>query len=188
MIENDSVRWLAWFMKRFPSVVLGAFLATASIGFAAEGEPAHGATLSSLSFLVGGVWRGEGPAPVGKPRPLIESHFEWAGNHHAIRFESTWIIDGKPYPYTSGMYVWDPEKAQTVIVYSDAEGSLTTGTVEQVGEVFHHQLRVIDSPGKIDAVKTQLSHLSDHEFSNAIFISKGGTWEKLAEVDYTRGP
>lgn len=80
----------------------------------------------------------------------IESRCDWAANHQGIRFDGTFLIDGKPTPYTSGSYNWDAAKRQIVFSYSDAEGSLTDGAVELQSGALVHNFNITKSDGKVE--------------------------------------
>lgn len=139
-----------------------------------------------FKFLVGGIWHGEAPA-LDQSKPLqIQSHFDWTENHQAIRFDSSWIFDGKPYPYTSGIYLYDPAKKSMRILYSDAEGGFTDGTVENNNGVLEHALTVTDKDGKSELVRTRLSRQDDGSFVNQILRMKDGKWQTFIEVHYRR--
>ena len=146
--------------------------------------PATG--LASLGFLTGGTWRGDLPPGSDGRKMGIEARFEWTQNHQGIRFDSEWLVGEKKYPYTSGVYLWNPQLKQIVISYSDADGALTTGAVNQAGEVFEHDLQVIYPSGKIEKVRTKLSHSGGGSFTNAIYRLKDGQWDKFVEVNYDK--
>jgi len=140
--------------------------------------------LASLGFLVGGTWRGDlPPAPDGQ-KAGIEARFEWTENHQGIRFDNAWLVGGKKSPYTSGVYLWNPQLKQIVISYSDAEGALTTGTVSLADEVFAHDLQVVYPSGQLEKVQTKLTHSGNSSFTNAIYRLKDGHWDKFVEVHY----
>jgi hypothetical protein len=146
--------------------------------------PATG--LASLGFLVDGIWRGDLPPGSDGQKVGIEARFGWTENRQGIRFDSEWLVGGKKYPYTSGVYLWNPQLKQVVISYSDAEGALTTGTVSQADEVFEHDLQVIYPSGKIEKVQTKLTRSGNGSFTNAIYRLKDGQWDKFVEVHYIR--
>jgi len=157
--------------------------------FTALAEPTNqpAATgLASLGFLVGGTWRGELPPGPDGGKAGIEARFEWTENHQGIRFDSAWLLGDKKFPYTSGVYLWNPQLKQIVISYSDDEGALTTGTVNLADDVFEHELQVIYPSGKTEKIRTKLSHTGIDGFTNAIFRLKEGHWDKFVEVHYLR--
>lgn len=160
-----------------------AFTAMPLAGLHAEGTVVS--KLAPLTFLVGD-WRGELPARPNAQKVTVESKFDWTANHQGIRFESTWLIGDKHYPYTSGLYVWDPEKNRPMITYTDAEGTLTTGFVEMTGDVYQHELRVVDARGKAKSVRATLAHTDENAYTNTIYIMKDGKWDKFAEVRYVK--
>jgi hypothetical protein len=142
--------------------------------------------LATLGFLAGATWRGELPPTSNGQKAGIEARFEWTENHQGIRFDSAWLVGGKKIPYTSGVYLWNPQLKQIAITYSDDEGALTTGTVSLAGEVFAHDLQVIYPSGKIEKIQTKLTHSGSDIFTNAIYRLKDGHWDKFVEVHYTK--
>ena len=173
-------------IRHFLGACLG-LLALVGAACAAETPAAATNNFSPIAFLVGGVWRGELPPGPGGQKVVVESKFEWTANHQAIRFESAWLIGGQRRPHTAGMYVWNPEKRQLAIFYSDAEGSYTEGLVEVTRDACLHTLRVISKAGVVESVQTRLTHPGANAFANEIFTRKNDRWEKLVEVHYTRG-
>jgi hypothetical protein len=87
------------------------------------------------------------------------------------------VVDGKKYPYTSSIYLWNPQLKQIVISYSDAEGALTTGTVSLADEVFAHDLQVVYPAGQIEKVQAKLTHSGSGHYANAIDRLKDGHWD-----------
>lgn len=87
------------------------------------------------------------------------------------------MIGGKKYPYTSGIYLWNPQLKQIVISYSDAEGALTTGTVSLADEVFAQDLQVVYPSGQIEKVQAKLTHSGSDRYVNAIYRLKDGHWD-----------
>jgi hypothetical protein len=87
------------------------------------------------------------------------------------------VVGGKKYPYTSGIYLWNPQLKQIVISYSDAEGALTTGTVNLANEVFAQDLQVIYPSGQIEKVQAKLTHSGSDRYVNAIYRLKDGHWD-----------
>ena len=142
--------------------------------------------LASLGFLVGGTWRADLPPGADSRKMGIEARFEWTQNHQGIRFDSAWLAGDKKYPYSSGVYLWNPQLKQVVISYSDAEGALTTGTVSRADQVFEHDLQVIDSSGKIEKVRAKLTYSGSGSYTNAIYRLKDGQWDKFVEVHYNK--
>jgi len=140
--------------------------------------------LASLGFLVGGTWHGDLPPGPDGQKAGIEAQFEWTQNHQGIRFDSAWLLGGKKYPYTSGVYLWNPQSRKILISYSDSEGALTTGTVNVADEVFVHDLQVIYSSGKTESVQTRLTHSGNEDFTNSIYRLKDGHWDQFVAVHY----
>lgn len=167
-------------------------LATLRVGIDARAdEPAKKtaatpALLAPVAFLAVGVWQGTlPPAPDGSTTG-IELKAEWTGNHRGVRFESAWRRNGKSIPYTSGLYLWDGAKQQIVIMYTDAEGSLTQGAVTQDGATLVHNFTITSPDGKVTAARSRLTPDGNDAFLNEIFLPKDGTWQKFVEVRYRR--
>jgi hypothetical protein len=171
-------------MNRIPLLLL---ILACSFTAPAETTNQPSATgLASLGFLTGGTWQADLPPDANGQKAGIEARFEWTQNHQGIRFDSEWLVGDKKYPYTSGVYLWNPQLKQIVISYSDADGALTTGTVSQADEVFEHQLQVIYPSGKVEKVQTKLTHSGSSSFTNAIYRLKDGQWDKFVEVNYNK--
>jgi hypothetical protein len=140
--------------------------------------------LAALGFLVGGTWHGDLPPRPDGQKAGIEARFEWTENHQGIRFDSAWLDGGKKYPYTSGIYLWNPQLKQIVITYGDAEGALTTGTVSVADEVFAHDLQIIYPSGQIEKVLAKLTRSGNDHYTNDVYRMKDGHWDKFVEVPY----
>ena len=171
-------------MNRMPLLLLILACSFTALAEATNQPPANG--LVSLGFLAEGTWRGGLPPGSDGRKMGIEARFAWTENHQGIRFDSAWLVGDKKYPYTSGIYLWNPQLKQIVISYSDDEGALTTGTVSQAGEVFEHDLQVIYPSGKIEKVQTKLTRSGGSSFTNAIYRQKDGQWDKFVEVNYNK--
>jgi hypothetical protein len=166
-------------------ISLAAAVLLSSLGL--RGEAPAVSKMGPMKFLIG-AWRGELPAQPDGQKMAVESKFDWTANHQGIRFESVWLIGDKRYPYTSGMYVWDPEKNRPIITYVDGEGTLTTGTVEISGDVYQHELHVVEAGGKAELVRATVHQVDETTYTNTIFIMKDGKWTKFAEVKYVKIP
>jgi hypothetical protein len=166
------------------------FLLILACSFSAVAETTNQPAATGLAargFLVGGTWHGDLPSDSANGQKTgIEARFEWTENHQEIRFDSEWVVGGKRYPYTSGIYLWNPQLRQIVICYSDGEGALTTGTVSLADEVFAHDLQVVYSSGQLEKVQTKLTHSGSSSFTNAIYRMKDGHWDKFVEVHYNK--
>jgi len=171
-------------MSRIPLLLLILACSFTALAEATNQPPATG--LASLAFLTGGTWRADLPPGSDGQKAGIEARFEWTQNHQGIRFDSEWLAGERKYPYTSGVYLWNPQLKQIMISYSDADGALTTGTVSQADEVFEHDLQVIYPSGKIEKVQTKLTHAGSSSFTNAIYRLKDGQWDKFVEVHYNK--
>ncbi len=153
----------------------------------ADPAPPTASPYAPIAFLVGGVWRGElPPTPDGK-KMSIESRCDLAANHQGIRFDGTFLIDGKPTPYTSGSYNWDAAKRQIVFRYSDAEGSLTDGAVELQSGALVHNFNMTKSDGKVEIARAVIAPRGADAYTNDIFVTKDGSWQKIVSVQYKRG-
>jgi hypothetical protein len=169
-------------MNRIPLLLL---ILACSLTALAETTNQPAATgLAALGFLAGGTWRGDLPPGSDGQKMGIEARFELTDNHQGIRFDSVWVVGGKKYPYTSGVYLWNPQSKQIVISYSDAEGALTTGTVSLAGELFEHDLQVVYPCGQIEKVQAKLTRSGNDHYTNAIYRMKDGHWDKFVEVPY----
>jgi hypothetical protein len=171
-------------MDRIPLALLALACSFTVLAEPTNQPPATG--LASLGFLAGGTWRADLPPGSDGRKAGIEARFEWTQNHQGIRFDSAWLVGDKKYPYTSGIYLWNPQLKQIVISYSDDEGALTTGAVNLANEVFAHDLQVIYPSGKIEKVQTKLTHSGSSSFTNAIYRLKDGQWDKFVEVRYEK--
>jgi len=152
----------------------------------ATNQPPATGGLAALGFLAGGTWQGELPPGPDGQKVSIEARFAWTENHQGIRFDSAWLVGGRKSPYTSGIYLWNPQSNQVVITYSDNEGGLTTGTVSLADDVFVHNLQLNYPSGKAENIQTKLTHSGSDGFTNAIFRLKDGQWDKFVEVHYQK--
>ena len=178
-------------MKFIPGLFWVALAALSVVSGAAADTQTNAtpvSTLAPIEFLVGGTWHGDLASATNEPKMAIESKFEWTGNHQGIRFDSTWVINGKGFPYSSGIYMWNPEKKQIAIVYNDAKGALTEGFVEFAGPVLLHNLREVDISGKVEMVQAKMTHLDAQTFVNEIYTLTQGHWQKIVSVRYARMP
>ena len=118
----------------------------------------------------------------------IELKADWAANHQGIHFDGTFIADGKRSPYTSGMYAWNPTMKQLVFLYTDNEGSLSEGSITNENGVIVHDFTVAEANGTISKIQARITFESSNVFTNEIFKSKEGKWEKFVSVRYERAP
>jgi hypothetical protein len=170
---------------------LGALLLLSLVSVPLRAQPpAAGARASSplapLAFLVGGIWHADLPNTPQGQTVAIEAQYEWSANHQGIRFDSTWIIAGRRHAYASGLYAWNPAQKRLALWYTDAAGSLTTGTVEAVAGVLRHDLMVTDRSGNAEAVRAEIVPVDAQTYTDTIFTSKDGQWQKLIDVRYQR--
>jgi hypothetical protein len=153
-------------------------------------SPGGGGThLESIAFLVGGVWRGQLPssAPETKGAPTaVELRCDWSANHQAIRFDGAFIVDGKPLPYTSGLYAWNGSKQKLTFFYTDDEGSLTEGVVEPEKGALVHNFTVTSATGEVSNTRAIITPAGPDHYTNEIFVQKNGAWQKLVAVKYDR--
>ena len=149
---------------------------------------APASVFAPIDFLPGGVWRGDLPSGTNDMKLGIEARFEWTGNHQGIRFESAWVTGDKRRPYCSGMYVWNPEKRQIEVVYTDSKGGLVEGTLELVGDVRQSNLKLVDKTGREQTLQANMTHPDATTFVNAIQMKVDGGWQKLVTVRYDRSP
>jgi hypothetical protein len=112
--------------------------------------------------------------------------FSWAENKQVLRFDAAFVSGSNRRPYTSGIYVWDPEAQKLRLVYADAEGSLTDGTVTLENEVLVHELTIKQAHAAPEQIRARLTKSGTDVFTNEIFGQKDGTWTKLVEVRYER--
>ena len=153
----------------------------------AEATPPTASPYAPITFLVGGVWRGELPtAPDGK-KMSIELRCDWAANHQGIHFDGTFLIDGKRAPYTSGSYNWDAAKRRIVFRYSDAEGNLTDGAVELENGALVHNFNIAKSDGSLEIARAVITPNGADAYTNDIFVTKDGSLQKMVSVQYKRG-
>jgi hypothetical protein len=139
-----------------------------------------------IAFLAGGVWRGKLPPPPQGGELSIELKADWAANHQGIRFDGTFIADGKRSPYTSGIYGWDAARKQIVFLYSDAEGSLTEGAIAVENGALVHRFNVTHVDGKIEKAQATITPTGPDTYTNDIFVEKDGIWKKVVSVTYNR--
>jgi hypothetical protein len=144
--------------------------------------------LSPLAPLVGGVWTASVPVPAGKPPMRIEARFEWSVNRSAIRFDSVFVSEGRRAPYSSGLYAWNAASRRIEVVYTDADGSLTKGSIRQEDGVLVNDLVETAPDGKETPIRVRLTRIGDNLFENAIFVPKDGRWAPLVTVTYRRAP
>jgi hypothetical protein len=169
------------------STLLCLFVLLASLARAADAK-APESPLAPLASLVGGTWVGEVPVPDGRAPIQIELQFAWAENKQAVRFDSSFIREGKRQPYTSGLYAWNAAKGRLVIFYTDSGGSLTEGTITREGGILVNDLAVTEKSGKTTQVQVRLTKLDNDTFSNEIFVAKDGAWSPFVNVRYVRQP
>lgn len=173
-------------MKKIHALKIVAVLLALAGGAATRAAEPASSPFAPLAFLAGKVWRAELPPMPNGAKAGIELHADWTENHQAVRFESAWMSAGKSTPYTSGMYAWNPAKKQLVILYSDAEGSLTEGTISIEGEVLVHELTVNGKDGKLTRVRSRITPRGPEAYTNEIFLLKNDVWEKFVDLRYER--
>jgi hypothetical protein len=139
-----------------------------------------------IAFLVGGTWHGQVPPGPNEQKVEIELKADWTENHQGIRFDSTFVIDGKGSPYASGIYAWNPAKKQLVVLYTDSKASLADGAVTIKNGVLVHNFSVIEKDGKISKIQARVTPLGPNAYLNEIYQWKHGHWEKLVSVHYER--
>ena len=180
-ISIPAILTIVMNMSRLIILVLGI------VSMTLAGQQPGSSPLGPISFLVGGVWRGELPAAANGEKTSIEMRCDWTPNHQAIRFDSAFVRASQPAPYTSGMYCWNAAKDQIVFTYCDAEGNLTEGVVFQETNTLRHEFTITDRQGKTEKARAIITpHLPDN-YSNEIFVEKDGAWQKIANVSYRRG-
>jgi hypothetical protein len=173
-------------LQALPVAWLGICISI-QIGCAAEQKSPQASPLSPIAFLVGGTWTAKLPkGPPGAPSS-IETHFDWGANHQNIRFDSYFVSGEKRFPYTSGMYGWNPGKRKIVFWYSDSEGSLHEGAVTKEGLVLVQDFTITDKDGKVTNARSRLTQPGPDAFNNEILVAKeGGEWQRIVEVKYER--
>jgi hypothetical protein len=185
--------WLRfdWQMRALFSYTFSLALAlTIAISNATENSsPPVDSGVSSfqpIAFLVGGTWHGQLPPRPNGQKVEIEMKADWTANHQGIRFDSTFVADGKRSPYVSGMYAWHPGKKQLVFLYSDAKGSLTNGAITIENDVLVHDFKVTEKDGKASKIQARITPQGPNAYLNEIFQGKDGGWEKVVVVRYER--
>lgn len=175
-------------MKNSPLtvVVLFAFIFPALVRAADVPAVPAASPYASLESLVGGTWVAKLPPQKDRPTMRLELRFAWNENKQGLRFDSTWFINEKPSPYTSGMYAWNAAKKSLVMFYTDASGALTEGGVTPEGNVLAHELTLTNKNGTVENIRVRLTKLADDAFTNEIFTQKDGAWSKFIEVRYER--
>src|SRR5207302_7149356 len=129
-------------------------------------------SLAPIAFLAGGVWRAHLPPGPNGAKVEIELKADWSANHQAIRFDSTWMIEGKRKPYTSGIYCRNAAKKRIVFMYADAEGGLSEGAITIDNGVLVHDFTVAERTGTVSNVRCRLTANPPSAFTNEIFRSK----------------
>jgi hypothetical protein len=169
------------------SFALASTIATAKdADKAARPVDSSASPCAPIAFLVGGTWHGQVPPGPNGQKVEIESKADWTANHQGIRFDSTFVIDGKRSPYASGMYAWNPAKKQLVVLYSDSEGSLADGAITIKNDVLVHDFSVTEKDGKISKIQARVTPQGPNAYLNEIYQWKHGHWEKLVSVHYER--
>lgn len=165
-------------------VLVGGACLVASRAVAAEPSP-----YTPLAFLVDHTWLGHLPDGPQGPGPAIKLKANWAANHQGIDFDSTFMMPGgQLIPYTSGLYAWDPAKKQLLFLYTDAEGSLTQGTVRAEKETLIHDFAVAEKDGTTSKVQARITPQGANAYLNEIYRWQDGTWKKFVTVRYERQP
>lgn len=169
--------------------LLATLLVFAALNLLARAESPAAAKPPSpcapLEFLVGGVWVASVSEP-GQPSTTIELRVERNENQQGLRFRSEFVRGAKHDPYTNGLYAWNGAKKKLVIVYTDMTGSLTEGDLTQEGETLVHTLTATGPTGKIEPVQVRMTPIGSDVFTNEIYLSKNGAWEKFIAVRYER--
>jgi hypothetical protein len=147
---------------------------------------APASVFAPIDFLPGGVWRGDLPSGTNEIKTQIEAKYEWTGNHQAIRFETAWVTGDKRRPYCSGMYVWNAEKKQIEVIYTDSKGGLVEGTLAVEGEIRQTDLKLVDNSGKVQTLHSKMTHPDPTTFINEMSMKRGDDWQKLITVRYER--
>ncbi|MFL6516154.1 MAG: hypothetical protein ACJ8M1_14135 [Chthoniobacterales bacterium] len=153
---------------------------------ASTARTASPSTLAPLEFLVGGVWHGELPARPDGSKMGIDLRSDWSPNHQSIRFDSAFISGGKPSPYTSGAYSWNPVGKQIVFAYTDAEGSLIEGAVSVENAALVHNFTISKANAEIEKARAIITPHGRNSYTNDIFVDKGGSFQKIASLQYDR--
>jgi hypothetical protein len=151
---------------------------------AAEDENAN-TPLSPLAFLTAHEWTAKLPdAPDGKVRS-IHARFTWTENHQAIRIDNDFIVDGKATPYVNGLYVWHPQKRVIAFWYTDADGTLSEGTVTLSDGKLVHEFQQDHRDGKTEGFVARVSPLPRGEgWDNEILARKAEGLTPMVKVRY----
>jgi hypothetical protein len=155
-------------------------------------DPTPAATVESLyapiAPLIGGTWRGELPPGPNGVKVDIELKADWAANHQGIRFDGTFVVNGKRSPYTSGIYAWNPVKKQLSFFYTDNDGELIQGDVTIDHGVLIHDFTVAEAKGTTSKVQARVTVSGPNTYTNEILRWKDEKWEKFVTVRYQRSP
>lgn len=180
MIEKQDVRSISGTAV----ALFTSFFWFGQVGFSSGQSPTD--PLAEIKFLVGGVWSGDLPATADGTHIGIELKADWTPNRQAIRFDSTFVNNGKRTPYTSGCYFWNAAKGRTVFAYADGEGNLIEGEVFLENGALRHEFTITTRQGKVEKARALITpHLPDG-YTNDIFVEKEGAWTKMASVNYRR--
>jgi hypothetical protein len=166
----------------FTFTFLFFFAAAAFAQPAATGE--KDSKLSPIAFLTTTDWLAKLPnRPDGKT-VAIHAHFAWSENGHAIRVSNQFVTDGKPAPYIDGIYFWNPQTQTIEFLWSDAEGSLSRGSVTPNDGKLVHDFQVTESNGKTESYVARVTPQKDGSWMNEILVKRNGALTPVVQVTY----
>lgn len=140
--------------------------------------------LAPLAFFTAHEWEAKLPDSKDGKKMSIHARFTWAENHQAILISNHFVIDGKPMPYITGLYVWNPEKKSLVFTYVDGKGSLSEGTVRMEGNQLIHEFHEINPSGKSEQFVARVTPHGTESWDNAIFAGRGDGQTPIVQVQY----
>jgi hypothetical protein len=166
-------------MKRLVALLLVA----GSVGLSAQtaATPAPSDPLAPVTWMAGGVWRGEVRGPDGKTTK-IETRVVRELNGKALSFSSS--FDGVM--QYLGFYAYDAARKAIVFSYPSADGGLANGTVEQKDGYQSWDFQLTESNGSVKHFQVHTHQDGPNDYTWALFSPQKDTWVKLFEIHYHR--
>ena len=162
-------------------------LALASAASLRAVEPPKSATnpVSSLGWLVGGVWTADA-SKLGPGMKRIETRYNWADNNAFIRFTTHFVSEKGTLNNYDGNFFWNPDQSALSFWYMDAGNDITQGAVKIDGDTMRLTFRASDFQGKPADLRVDVVRESSDRYAWHLAEKTGEDWKALASLEYVR--